>query len=140
MDPEEIISKLSLASLIITWESETMRNAKKIAGKWTATAWIPWAIWTILKNHSYITIGNQWLINNDAVIGLFIISLPSIVVFSIIAHNPDSMDYDHKFLVTTEIAFSLAYVMLVLVFKCNLIFSIICWGILTIPFLIDYKR
>lgn len=117
-----------------------MKDVKKIASIATSIMWLPVMVWELLKNRGYITIGSPWIEKNEALIGLVLLSLPSVLILMLIATKPNVMIYDKDFLLSVEVVFTIAYVALFIIYHCSILFSVIGWLALTVPFVINYYK
>lgn len=117
-----------------------MNDPKKTVSIGTSIIWLILVVWTFLKNRGFIIIESPWLLENEPLLGLFILSVPSVLVFIKLAINDKGKTYNKRFFAFTELTFTLAYLLIVLILHCDFVISIIFWLIISIPFAICHLK
>ena len=117
-----------------------MKDPKKTVSIGTSIMWLILVVWTFLKNREFIIIESPWLLENEPLLGLFTLSIPSVWVLIKLAINGEGTPYTKKFFAFTELTFTLAYLLIVLILHCDFVISIIFWLIISIPFAITQKH
>lgn len=121
-------------------DESLIKDPKKTVSIGTSIIWLILVVWTFLKNKEFIIIESPWLVENEPLLGLFILSWPSVWVLIKLAINDKGKTYNKRFFAFTELTFMLAYLLIVLLLHCDFVISIIFWLVISIPFVICHIR
>ncbi len=106
-----------------------MIKAKDITDKMTMAFAIPILLFeAAIKKH--ISIDSEWITNNEILIILMILSIPSILVMIWILIGKNII-FDKRYLIKTEILFSVTYLSCALL-HCDLVVTGIAWLVLSL--------